>query len=116
MYLCICLYVVTNLHVYSHIFTYIAYIYVYIYLHIYIMQENTLENHFHYEIQNQLSRGVKRDETAKCMVILGLYTFSLSSGVFRNDKHGLLFFKMLRLCSLPLTSTAREEEECEGQR
>jgi len=91
--LCICLYVVTNLHVYSHIFTYIAHIYVYIYLHIYIMQENTLENHFHYEIQNQLSRGVKRDETAKCMGILGLYTFALSSGVFRNDKTWITIFQ-----------------------
>ena len=57
------------------------------------MQENTLENHFHYEIQNQLSRGVKRDETAKCMGILGLYTFALSSGVFRNDKTWITIFQ-----------------------
>lgn len=46
------------------------------------------------------------DRTAKWMEIPVLYSYSLEYLEMR--RHGLLFFKMLRLCSLSLTPMTRD--------
>lgn len=114
----ICMYIYTYICVYIYIYSHIC---LYIFTHIYYartiwepFEKRTFENHFNRENQTQWSREIKRDGTAKCMEILVLYFYNSYLENLEMRKRGLLFFKMLRLCSLPLTSMAREGEECQG--
>ena len=89
---------------------YFTHVYAYIYIN---MQDNTLEL---IPMKTILNKKIRTNETeksrvaapAKWMKILVLYSHSLEHLEMR--KHGLVF-KLLRLCSLPLISKAREGAE-----